>query len=133
MNMNVGMKVNKKIFRLDVSRTNIFSPENLVSYIETNLKVGVRYILFYKLVSLDTSIICRGFEVEFVIFPVENDDGLDLFVCINEDIREGMNLSEGISFNAIVMYFVQPECSNQEFINNYMDEFINNALHDIDI
>ncbi len=31
------------------------------------------------------------------------------------------------------MYFVQPECSNQEFINNYMDEFINNALYDINI
>jgi len=131
--MNVGMKVNKKVFRLDVSSTNIFCPDNLVSYIESNLKVGVRYILLYKLVSFDTSIFCRGFEVEFVIFPVGNDDGLDLFVSINDDISEGMNLREGISFNAIVMYFVQPECSNQEFINNYMDEFINNALYDINI
>jgi len=99
-----------------------------VSYIESNLKVGVRYILFYKLVSFDTSIFCRGFEVEFVIFPVGNDDGLDFFVSINDDISEGKNLSDGISFNAIVLYFVKPECSNQEFINNYMDEFLKKML-----
>jgi hypothetical protein len=80
MNKNVVMEVNKKVFRLDVSSTNFFCPDNFVSYIESNLKVGVRYILLYKLVSFDTSIFCRGFEVEFVIFPVGKDDVIDIFV-----------------------------------------------------
>jgi hypothetical protein len=91
LNMNVGMKVDKKVFRLDViSSTNYFSPDNLVDYIKYNLKVGVRYILVFKLVSLTSAITCEGLEVEYYSSPISSY----LFETIKYSISKCSNLGK---------------------------------------
>jgi hypothetical protein len=130
MNMNVGMKVYKKVFLMDVSSPNYFSLYNLEDYIKSNLKVGVRCVLAYKLVSLNSGVItCEGLEVKYYSSPISSS----MFLSIQDSISKGLyhwEEEEDESFKAVVMYFLQPECSNHDLDDDYIDEFIDNVYYD---